>query len=223
MEFIYYCAHLQVGDPMIPGNYRTIMVGHTLARLYASILEQRLSGWAEEKGVRAKGQAGFRKGFSTLDHILTLRAIIEEGRANGRKIYCCFVDFRKAFDTVPRARLMNRMQTLGVPKEIMWGIMTLYGSVLGRVRTPEGDSDIIHSTIGVKQGCPLSPTLFGMYIDEVSDYIDREGDKGAQLAETWIPLLLYADQEEIERQPLIWNDYVRDEHGRQLGERTHID
>ncbi|MCO5600245.1 hypothetical protein L7F22_054355 [Adiantum nelumboides] len=178
---------------MIPGNYRTIMVGHTLARLYASILEQRLSGWAEEKGVRAKGQAGFRRGFSTLDHILTLRAIIEEGRANGRKIYCCFVDFRKAFDTVPRARLMNRMQTLGVPKEIMWGIMTLYGSVLGRVRTPEGDSDIIQSTIGVKQGCPLSPTLFGMYIDEVSDYIDREGDRVAQLAGTWIPLLLYAD------------------------------
>ena len=181
------------GDPMIPGNYRTIMVGHTLARLYASILEQKLSGWAEEEGVRAKGQAGFRKGFSTLDHILTLRTIIEEGRANGRKIYCCFVDFRKAFDTVPRARLMNRMQMLGVPKEIIWGIMALYGSVLGRVRTLEGDSDIIQSTIGVKQGCPLSPTLFGMYIDEVSDYIDREGDRGAQLAGTWIPLLLYAD------------------------------
>ncbi|MCO5572106.1 hypothetical protein L7F22_025857 [Adiantum nelumboides] len=99
----------------------------------------------------------------------------------------------RSYDTVPRARLMNRMQMLGVPKEIMWGIMTLYGSVLGRIRTPEGDSDIIQSTIGVKQGCPLSPTLFGMYIDEVSDYIDKEGDRGAQLAGTWIPLLLYAD------------------------------
>ncbi|MCO5551498.1 hypothetical protein L7F22_005002 [Adiantum nelumboides] len=32
-----------------------------------------------------------------------------------------------------------------------------------------------------------------MYVDEVSDYIDREGDRGAQLAGTWIPLLLYAD------------------------------
>ena len=49
----------------------------------------------------------------------------------------------------------------------------------GQVRTPEGISDIVHSTIGVKQGCPLSPTLFGMYVDEVSDYIDREGDRGA--------------------------------------------
>ena len=61
--------------------------------------------------------------------------------------------------------------------------MALYGSVMtGHVRTPKGISDIVHSTIGVKQGCPLSPTLFDMYIDEMSDYID--GDRGAQLAGT---------------------------------------
>ena len=183
----------KTGDPTVPGNYRTIMVGHTLARLYASILEQRLSSWAETVGMRAPGQAGFRRGFSTLDHVFALRAIIEEGRAHGRRIYCSFVDFRKAFDTVPRARLMRRLMELGVPIELIWGILTLYSSVMGHVRTPEGISDIVHSTIGVKQGCPLSPTLFGMYVDEVSDYIDRGGDRGAQLAGTWIPLLLYAD------------------------------
>ena len=76
----------KAGDPMQPGYYRTIMVGHTLARLYASILEQWLSSWAESESIRAAGQAGFRKGFSTLDHILTLTAIIEEGRAHGRWI-----------------------------------------------------------------------------------------------------------------------------------------
>ena len=39
----------------------------------------------------------------------------------------------------------------------------------------------------------ISPTLFGLYVDEISDYIKRGSDKGAQLAETWILLLLYAD------------------------------
>ena len=58
-----------------------------------------------EKVTRA---SGIRKGFSTLNHILNLRAIIEEGRSHGRKIYCAFVDFRKAFDTVPRAQLILR-------------------------------------------------------------------------------------------------------------------
>ncbi|KAH7440397.1 hypothetical protein KP509_04G105200 [Ceratopteris richardii] len=128
----------KAGDPMEPGNYRTIMVGHTLARLYVSILEQHLSNWAEGEGMRAKGQAGFRRDLSTLDHILTLRAIIEEGRSHGKRIYCSFVDFRKAFDMVPRARLMRRLQEMGVPIELMWGIMALYKSVVGRVCTPQG-------------------------------------------------------------------------------------
>ncbi|MCO5554617.1 hypothetical protein L7F22_008149 [Adiantum nelumboides] len=149
------------------------MVGHTLARLYASILEQQLSSWAEGEGVGAKGEVGFRRRFSTLDHLLTLKAIIEEGRSHGRRIYCSFVDFRKVFDTVPRARLMRRLQEIEVPTVLTWGIMALYRSVMGHVRTPEGISDLVHSTIGVKQGCPLFPTLLGLYVDEVSDYIDR--------------------------------------------------
>ena len=108
---------LKYGDPMEPGNHRTIMIGHTLARLFASILEQELSEWAKREGIRATGQAGFRKGFSTLNHILTLRAVIEEGQSHGKRIYCCFVDFRKAFDTVPRAKLIHILQKLGVPVE----------------------------------------------------------------------------------------------------------
>ena len=67
----------KTGDPMILGNDYTIMVGHTVAKLYASILEQQLSRWAKRKGIRAPGQARFGKGFSTLDHIFTLRAIID--------------------------------------------------------------------------------------------------------------------------------------------------
>ena len=119
------------GDPMELGNYRTIMVGHTLARLYASIIEQQLSRWAEREGLRAAGQAGFKRGFSTLDHILTLRAIIEEGIAQGRRIYCSFVDFRKAFDTVHRERLFQRLQSLGIPAEMSWDIYALYDQILG--------------------------------------------------------------------------------------------
>ena len=132
------------GDPMKPGNYHTIMIGHILAKLYASILEQQLSRWAERSSKRAPGQAGFRKGFSTLDHIITLRAIIEEGRSEGRNVYCAFVDFRKAFDAVPRTQLMLILEEMGVPMELIWGILALYESVKGQILT-KGVCDIIHS------------------------------------------------------------------------------
>ncbi|WP_369009028.1 reverse transcriptase domain-containing protein, partial [Escherichia coli] len=49
------------------------------------------------------------------------------------------------------------------------------------------------STINVKQGCPLSPTLFGLYIDEISKFIDRGGGEGASLQGLWVSLMLYAD------------------------------
>lgn len=181
------------GDPLDPGTYRTIMIGHTLAKLYGAVLESELSSYAEREGLRAPGQAGFRRAFSTIDHIFTLRCLIDQAKAQKKRLHCCFVDFRKAFDTVPRERLFQRLQTLRVPPQMAWGIYALYEQVLGRVRCPGGLSNIIASTVGVKQGCPLSPTLFGLYIDEVADYIAQSGGDGMDLAGTPIHIMLYAD------------------------------
>ena len=51
------------GDALDPGNYRTIMIGHTMAKLYGAILEVELSSSAEGEGMRAPGQAGFRRAY----------------------------------------------------------------------------------------------------------------------------------------------------------------
>ena len=88
---------------------------------------------------------------------------------------------------------MQRLEALGVPIDMQWGIYALYEFVSGKVRSPKGLSEAVASTIGVKQGCPLSPTLFGLYIDEVSHYIERFGGSGARLASIAIQILLYAD------------------------------
>jgi hypothetical protein len=101
--------------------------------------------------------------YQTTDHIFTLRAIIEEARHRSSKVYCCFVDFRKAFDTVPREALFQRLRDINISETLLAAIMRLYESVLGRLRLAHGLSDFIQSTIGVKQGCPLSSTLFDLY------------------------------------------------------------
>ena len=57
-----------------------------------------------------KGQTCFGEGGSTLDHILTLRTLIEQEIFASRCLYSCFVDFKKAFDTVMRDKLWERLQ-----------------------------------------------------------------------------------------------------------------
>ena len=88
---------------------------------------------------------------------------------------------------------MQQLEALGVPTDMQWGIYALYESVSGKVRSSKGLSEAVASIIGVKQGFPLSPTFFGVYIDEVSHYIERFGGSGAYLAGIAIQILLYAD------------------------------
>jgi hypothetical protein len=65
------------GDALQFENYRGITVGHVLAKVFAMILEARLSSWVEERGLRARGQAGFRKDLRTTDNLYILRTLIE--------------------------------------------------------------------------------------------------------------------------------------------------
>lgn len=106
------------GDKNNPSNYWTIMISPLLAKLYGIILEKKMSIWLEKEGMRAKVQACFRRHHSTIDHLITLRIIAEECCDHKSDLFCCFVDFRKAFDMVPRNNLWNRLEDLKVPLEL---------------------------------------------------------------------------------------------------------
>ena len=106
------------GDRNNPSNYRTIMTSPPLAKLYGIILENKLSIWLESEEKQAKGQAGFRRQHSTTNHLVMLRIIVEECCNDKGNLLCCFVDFRKAFDMVPRNNLWNILEELNVPFEL---------------------------------------------------------------------------------------------------------
>ena len=121
--------------------------------------------------------------------------MIEEARHRFSKVYCCFVDFRKAFDLVSREDLFQRLRDIGISTKLLTAIMRLYESILGRLREVGGLSEFIRSTIGVKQGCPLSPTLFGIYIDELESFLQEhtQAMDGCLLHQVLISILLFAD------------------------------
>jgi hypothetical protein len=181
------------GDVNNPSNYRTIMINPLFAKLFGSMLENRISKWAEEGDKRAKGQAGFRPKHSTIDHGITLRHIIEKVWEKKEEAFCCFVDFKKAFDMVPRDELWHRMEELGVPIHLRAAVHRLYEEVKVKIKTSAGISESFRSDIGVKQGCPLSPTLFGLYIDKLEEWLNLQEGDGALLGDFVIRLLLYAD------------------------------
>ncbi|MCO5590499.1 hypothetical protein L7F22_044469 [Adiantum nelumboides] len=161
------------GDRNQPSNYRTIMIGACMNKLLGSMVEQEMSKWAENNNKRAIGQAGFRPKHSTIDHLITLRVITKKCRLKGQIMYCCFVDFQKAFDTIPRANLWARMERLRVPTYLRRAVAHMYREVRCKIKTQEGYSREFMSNMGVKQGCPLSPTLFGLCIDQLEEVITQ--------------------------------------------------
>jgi hypothetical protein len=70
-------THFKKGDASEFDNYRGIMVGPILAKLFVMIFDKRLSKWAEQFGLHAKGQAGFRKDYHTIDQLFILQTLIE--------------------------------------------------------------------------------------------------------------------------------------------------
>ena len=66
------------------------------------MLNEKLMTWTEQHQLRARGQAGFRKDHRTTDQTFVVRSLIGKAKADKQPLYSCFVDFKKAYDTVPR-------------------------------------------------------------------------------------------------------------------------
>ena len=93
------------GDPANVDNYRGITILSCLGKLFTCILNNRLSGYLENSGILCEEQAGFRKGYGTVDHIFNLKCLVDLYVARGQKLYCAFIDYKKAFDSVNRVLL----------------------------------------------------------------------------------------------------------------------
>jgi hypothetical protein len=184
------------GDTADPNNYRGITVGHVLGKLYALVINARLTTWLEARGLRAKGQAGFRQGYRTVENCFILRALAERARARGDKLYICAVDFEKAFDSVDRPLLWAALQRAGIGGNMLQAITAMYADVPVCVKSAEGLSGCFQSMLGVKQGCPLSPLLFGIFLDDWETHLQSVVGATADqpcLAGRKVPPLLFAD------------------------------
>ena len=94
----------------------------------------RLNKGAEEYEAFIEAQAGFRKHMSTIDNIFVLNGLITHCINSSEYLYCCFVDFTKAFDYVERDILWYKLIKIGVRGHMLDIIKSMYNTVQSRVK-----------------------------------------------------------------------------------------
>ena len=183
------------GDINLPSNYRGISLLPIMSKIFCKIINNRLRYWAENNNIFSAYQAGFRKGMSTLDNVIVLDTLIKRAISIKRgKLYCAFVDFEKAFDSVDREKLWLKLSQLGVSTKIINLLRGMYRDVTFCIRCQESTvTEDLESKIGVRQGCTLSPVLFNLFINDIMDQLMEANVSKPTIAGKDLPGLLYAD------------------------------
>ena len=105
----YYYTIIYKRDPLNPTRCRPITLLSCMGKLFIAVLNKRLNSYLEEMNLLNENQAGFRQNYATTYHIFTLHCMIELLRFQKKKLFCSFLDFSKAFDSVWKVGLWKKL------------------------------------------------------------------------------------------------------------------
>ncbi|CAF0893931.1 unnamed protein product [Brachionus calyciflorus] len=168
-------------------NVRPITISDTLANIYEKIVLSELND--SHKGT--PNQFGFTENSSCNHAVFVLKETILNYKKKNKPIYVCAIDASKAFDKVNRQILFYKL--IGKVNPLIWrSLKRYYENSLALVTNQDQVSGIFKTTVGVKQGGPLSPKLFSIYIEELVQLIEKE-QLGINAHGQQIAIILYAD------------------------------
>ena len=182
------------GDYYDLNNYRGISLLPALCKISSSIFASRLSNFLESRDLLLETQAGYRPGYSTLDNLLIFDCIITKFQKNNDKLFCAFVDFKKAYDYVNRSKLLYKLHKIGISTKLVNYLKAVYQTVRGAVKVgPQHTTMSFNSFDGVRQGENVSSILFSIYINDLSQFLYDNGASDVQIGLLYLTLLLFAD------------------------------
>lgn len=176
------CALFKRGSKADPGNYRGINILNSIAKIYDMVLSNRIGQWFKPY----REQAGSQEGRGCTEHLVTLRILLDVARRKRLKLFIVFVDFSRAYDTVPRFNMFKILKRMGCGITMLMALVAMYrctNSILGTA--------LIVATVGVRQGSPTSCILFVLYVNDMIKLIKENCPLDGFLA--WLHVMVMMD------------------------------
>ena len=194
------------GDKTAYRNYRGISLVSHAGKVLLKVVARRLSAYCEAKGLLPEEQCGFRPNRSITDKMFVVRRLREIGWKEGVPLFMCFIDLRKAHDTVYHTLLWQVLTRIGVPPQMIAVIQQFHDGMRACVRPDDGVcSDWFEVEQGLRQGYVLSPLLFNIFFAAVLTVVlQRFNEEPAILAE-----LVHLKEPPTSMGPEPAMDYVR--------------
>ena len=176
-----------------PNKYRGISLVAHASKIVCAVLRRRMQPVVDAQV--GEYQCGFRPGRGTDDATLVYHMVSERIRDARGELHTAFIDFSKAFDSVNWELLFHILTIAGVPVKLVKVIRALYTQSSFRVRLGGGGvSEAICPTVGVRQGCILSPMFFILFLEFLIRLIPKLPiDKAVVVGRMVMDILGYAD------------------------------
>jgi hypothetical protein len=161
------------GSRTDPGNYRPVSLTSVPCKMLESIIKDELNKHMEGNGLINESQHGFMKGRSCVTNIVEFMEVVTKATDAGQAVDIFYLDFSKAFDKVPKERLMVKIRAKGVEGKLAdwlhnWLTDRKQAVKIGGARSEE---EKVES--GVMQGTVLGPCLFTIHIDDIDEVVRR--------------------------------------------------
>ena len=150
------------GDLSMGGNYRGISISSLVAKTYNRMIMNRSRPYLDRR--LRKNKNGFRSGITTTSQILALRRLIEGVMEKNIEAILIFIDFKKAFDTVHRGKILLILKSYGIPEELVTAISIMYEDKSAKVITSDVETETFSIIAGFYMGTHFPHTSLSLLL-----------------------------------------------------------